>query len=172
MSGYDHLITTIKSIIYNDSLDLDLNESDVELIRSLPVNVVIPILQDVFEHETDPTIQARAYRQILSYRDFDKVGFVLDMFDKSTAGWQVAYCESLSHYKDSRAISKLSKVLLENTDPDVRFSAAEALEEIGDSTSVEALEYAIQNDQGVDYGGFSVSKMAHEALLKVRRRIE
>lgn len=172
MLANDYPTNTIKSIICNDSLDLDLPEADVVLLRSFPVDVAIPILRDIFDRETDPIVQSRAYRQILSFPDIDKVGFILDVFDKSTAGWQAAFCETLSHFHDPRAISKLCKVLLENKDPDVRFSAAEALAEIGDSTAVEALEYASQNDQSVDYEGFSISKMAHEALRKVRMRIE
>ena len=128
-------------------------------------------MRDIFERESNAKVRGRAFYAILTIQGFDRVQFLLDLFEGSSIDWQIAYYEELSRFHDSRAIAKLCNILLEDSDPDMRYTAAESLAEIGDSTAIAALEYAQANDSGTDYEGFPIADMAGEALQRIRSRI-
>jgi HEAT repeat protein len=168
----NHDRNTVMHIIYNESFEVDLPPQDIDTLNALPVDNVVCVLRDIFDEEGDLTVvKSRAYRAILGMRDFDKVQFLLDMFERSSTDWQIAYCRDLARFSDSRAIAKLCVILLEESEPDIRYAAAESLAEVGDSTTLEALKYAQQHDIGTDYEGFRVADMASEALQKIQSRI-
>ena len=168
----DYVMTAVDKIIYKDSLDTELSESDISLLNSFPAEEVVLALRVLFDKIHDDVVKSRSFHAILSIQKFDKVKFLIDIFEESSIDWQIAYCRALAQFHDSRAITKLCRVLLENTNADTRYVAAESLSEIGDSTATAALEYAQENDTGEDYEGFLVADMARQALLKIKNRTE
>jgi HEAT repeat protein len=158
-------------IIYKKSSVMDLSKQEIDLLNSFPVDKVVPTLREIFEKEDNATVRGRAFYAILTIQGFDRVQFLLDLFEGSSTDWQIAYCRELSRFHDSLAIAKLCNILLEDADPDMRYVAAESLAEIGDSTAIAALEHAQEHDTGTDYEGFPIADIAGEALQKIRSRI-
>ncbi len=167
---HDDVTSTVQGIIYNGAINIQLSESDISQLNSLPAEKAIATLRAIFDSERGGVAKSRAYHAILSVRDFDKIQFLMDAFDAASIDWQIAYCRTLAEFHDPRAVGKLSGVLLESTDADVRYAAAEALGKIGDSKAVSALQYAQQNDTGEDFEGFAIADAAREALLKIKNR--
>ncbi len=62
------------------------------------------------------------------------------------------------------------KLLLNDSDSDVRYQAAFFLGRIGDDRALPALEWAAQYDQGQDYEGDLVSARAKWALQEILSR--
>jgi HEAT repeat protein len=167
----DTFIREVVLITVKSSSSVELTNSESEFLNSFPASKVIPVLQELFENETDPTIKSRAFDAILVIQEFDKVQFLVDVLNKLSSGWRAACCGELSRFQDKRAIAALCDVLLHDSDPDVRYTAAESLAINGDRTAVEVLEYAKKHDTGEDYEGFRVADMASEALEQIRSRI-
>lgn len=136
----------------------------------MPAFQVEEALTEIFWETTDRFAKSRAFDALLKLRDFDKVKFLTNLYDKSSPDWRYVCCQSLAEFHDERAGAKLIEVVQNDPDPDVRYAATEALAEIGDLTAVDALEYVKENDRGVDYEGFSVADMAVEALQKIYAR--
>ncbi len=143
----------VKRILYKGTHDAEVSEDEAALLNSLPAEEVIPILQRVFYQERD-VIQSRAFTAIMSIQAFDKVKFLLDLINLSSPSWRAAYCEELSRFHDARAITQLCEMLEDDSDPDLRYVAAESLGKMGDATAVEALEYAQKHDKGKNMTDF------------------
>jgi HEAT repeat protein len=167
----DYVKDVVMQVIYKKSPIIDLSKQEIDLLNSLPADRLVSVLQDIFAKESNATIRGRAFFAILAIQAFDRVQFLLDLFEGSSIEWQIAYCEELSRFHDPRAIAKLCSILLEDSDPDMRYTAAESLAKIGDARAIRALEYARDNDTGNDYEGFPIADMASEALQKIRSRI-
>jgi HEAT repeat protein len=71
--------------------------------------------------------------------------------------------------EDNRIINPLASSLLNDSDPDVRYQAAIILGEIGNSEVIPALEWAVANDQGVNYEGDSISSRARWAINEINK---
>jgi HEAT repeat protein len=170
MDDFSTLVKEVTSIIINNRSPVEIFEYESELFNSLPANEVVPALLEVMNTTTDLSIESRAFDALLKIQDFDKVGFLIGLFNKSDVDWRIACGRNLSRFQDSRAVAKLCDVLLHDSDADIRYVAAESLAKIGDHTAIEALIYAIANDTGKDYEGFRVSDMANQALQQIRER--
>jgi HEAT repeat protein len=170
MNEFSALIKEVTSIAINNPSLVEITESDAEFFNSLPVSEVAPTLLEIFKTTTDPSVESRAFDALLKLKQFDKVQFLIDLFNKSSVDWRIACCRGLSRFQDPRAIVKLCDALLYDNDPDVRYVAAESLAIIGDHTAIAALEYAKAHDTGKDYEGFRVADMARQALEQIHAR--
>lgn len=160
---------------------VELSADEILALNAFPVELASQVLLKLLRESEHATISSRAFLGLLHLEGYDVVGFLIGFFDEQSmpermgdwrsSGWRTACCRRLAKCKDSRAITKLATVLLSDSDPDVRFVAAEALGDIGDQQALPALEYASQNDKGEDYEGFLVSEAAREAIAKLRARI-
>jgi HEAT repeat protein len=110
---------------------------------------------------------AEALVRIEAQTGVDLVIPLLSDFDSSVR-WHT--CGLLHDFGDERAVKPLIKVLLEDSEGDVRLAAAYALEKIGDATALPALQWAQQYDQGADYEGRLVSEVAAEAIRGILAR--
>ena len=171
----------VMRILYKQSPDIDLSEHEAALLDSLPPVESIPLLREIFDHEPDEAVKSRTFDAILAIRGFDRVQFLLDLLDQAwidlqsaydwrLVGWRLAYCRQLARFPDPRAIAKLCAILRHDPDPDMRYTAAESLAEVGDATAIAALEYAQAHDPGTDYEGFPIARMAGQALQQIRSR--
>lgn len=170
MNEFSALIKEVTSIAINNPSLVEITKSDAEFFNSLPVSEVAPALLEIFENTTNSTTRSRVFDALLKLEGFDKVQFLIELFDRSSDGWPAACCRHLSEFRDRRAIAKLCDVLLHDSDPDVRYVAAESLAIIGDHTAIEALERATAHDTGKDYEGFRVADMARQALEQIHAR--
>jgi hypothetical protein len=171
MAMNDYIRNTITQIVYKNDLDINLSDAEIDLLNSLPVDEVAPILVTIFKQESDLDTKSRAYHGILALEHFDRVQFLLDMLESSSVDWYFAYCKDLAFFHDRRAMAKLCNILLEDPEPDLRYVAAESLAEMGDTTAIAALEYAQHNDTGCDFEGFPIAEMAGQAIQKIRERL-
>ncbi len=64
-------------------------------------------------------------------------------------------------------LNPMIKLLLEDSDPDVRYNAAFILGRIGDDRALPALEWAVQYDKGQDYEEDLVSARANWAIQEI-----
>lgn len=76
-------------------------------------------------------------------------------------------CELLGASRRSEAVPLLIESLFNDPDGTNRSEAAWALGNIGDPVALPALERAIQTDDGVDYEGRPVKKIAAEAIRRI-----
>lgn len=167
----EYVKDAVMQIVYKKPPFIEPSSQDIDLLNSLPISEVVPLLRDIFDKEHNARMRGRAFYAILTIQGFDRVQFLLDLFDRSSVDWQIACCQELARFPDPRAIAKLCCILLEAADPDLRYTAAESLAAIGDATALPALDFAQQHDTGTDYEGFPVAEMAGEALQQTQRRI-
>lgn len=76
-------------------------------------------------------------------------------------------CEILGASRRNEAVPLLIDVLFNEPDGANRFEAAWGLGNIGDPAALPALKLAVQNDDGVDYEGRPVKKIAAEAIRRI-----
>ncbi|HYE67790.1 MAG TPA: HEAT repeat domain-containing protein [Anaerovoracaceae bacterium] len=172
MSSNDEIVKTIRAIIDQDLSDVDVLPAGVAVLQSYPADIVIPVLCDIFKETSNDYVQSRAYRQIITFPNFDSVQFLIEVFDQSDVNWQCAFCEDLSRFRDPRAVAKLCQIMLEHPNPDVRYNAAHALMVIGDTAALAALEYVSQQDEGVDFEEHPVADMAYTGLVKIGHKLD
>lgn len=167
----DKAISAVQKVIYGCPTNAKLGDQDVKLLNSFSKERVVPLLREIFITEKDIVAKSKAYDALLVIKNYDVVQFLLDVFDQSSIDWQIVYCTTFSHYPEPRAITRLCRVLLEHPDPDVRYTAAESLGSIGDESAIVSLERACKYDEGVDFEGFTIAKIAHTAIVKIKNRI-
>lgn len=161
----------IYQVLFNKSCDVDILDSDIELLNTLPVDSVVSILRDVYDNESDVYVRARAFSAIMSISKFDKVYFLMDILEKTPTTRHYNACYELRYFQDYRAMIKLCNILLINPDPNLRYIAAESLANFDDATVIQALETARDHDTGENFEGFPVSEMAEWALKKIHNRM-
>jgi HEAT repeat protein len=81
-------------------------------------------------------------------------------------------CELFHGYPDPRVVLPLVQVLREDTDPNVRLVAAEALYAVGDERAIPALVYAAKHDKGKDYEDRSIAHAARDAITAIQQRVK
>ena len=165
-------MTMITNIIYLDTLETELSAPEIAALNSVPADQVVPILSSIFDKETDLIVKSRAYHALMGINGYDKVGFLRDIFERSSVDWQIFNCTSLSCFQDPRAIQMLCSAALKNQDPDVRYVAADSLGALGDDTAVETLESVQKHDLGVDFEGFRIAEAARSSIVKIKSRLE
>jgi len=167
----DNIVKTVTALIIGDGTpSVEISAQEADFLNSLPTSHVASILKDIFHSTTDLVVESRSFDALLKLRDFDRVGFLIDLYDMSSIDWRCACCRHLVEFPDKRAVSKLASIVQNDPDPDVRYSAAEALAESGDLAVIDALKYAKENDQGMDYEGFPIKNIAERAIQKIRDR--
>jgi HEAT repeats len=157
------------------TLPLEVSEKDKLLLQSLNPYRCFMELQSVFLEKNGETLeeismQGYAYRCILILSDEIKLNFLISLLYYSEYEWRGVACEALMKIPNPTSILALANKLITDEHGDVRYAAAEALEEIGDETALPFLEYARDHDEGEDWATFKVSKMAAQAIQAILER--
>lgn len=71
-------------------------------------------------------------------------------------------------YGTSHVVNELIQLLNDDSYPEIRILAAQALGSIGDKRAISSLEWAAKNDHEVDYEDCPVSYVAQKALQKLK----
>jgi HEAT repeat protein len=166
----DDLRSRLVSLVHGDLKAVEISDDQEEALNALPVDLVGPLLKEEFDRAGDPSARSRLFDAMLRLNGFDRVRFLLELYETNER-WRMPCCEALGQFPDRRAVDKLCSILLTETDPDLRYVAAESLAIVGDDTALEALDHAAAHDRGEDYEGFPVSEMAADAASQVRARI-
>lgn len=149
----------------------DLNEQEIQRLNCMPVDISSKVLREIFEKESDRFVKSRSFSALLNLSSFDTVQFLVETMKKAPVDWRIVCCERLGNYLDERAIAILRVVVLKDRNPDVRYTAVEALGKIGDLETVSTLKEVHQKDKGKDYEGFPISDAAVDALKAIHRRL-
>ena len=108
---------------------------------------------------------------ILAAVDFDQsLARLLGFLRSPDTAMRWTVCGLLSRHGDERVVKPLIQVLLSDEWADIRMLAAFALGKIGDRRAIEALRYAEQHDQGVDYENRTVRDAASEAISAILQK--
>lgn len=67
-------------------------------------------------------------------------------------------------------LPSINKLLKEDTDPSIRYVAAMILGDIGNSSSIEALEWSLKHDTGVNYEDSAIADAAKFSLMKIKNK--
>jgi len=90
--------------------------------------------------------------------------FLTEVLGSQTVDWRCGACRTLLNFPGEASSALLARVLLNDSDPDVRWLAADALRIVGTENAIPALKHAISHDEGEDYEGSTVSRTAKQAL--------
>jgi hypothetical protein len=165
----DDYVTDIVLTIIN-IFPAEITEREEDLFNALPTAEVVSALQKLVYEGVNSTIRSRALDGLLKINDFDKVSFLINLFDENPK-WRTTCCKRLMDFPDKRAIIKLCEVIIQDNDPTVRFAAAEALGEIGDESAIAFLEHVNAADTGVNWEEFPVAQAANEAIKIIQMRM-
>lgn len=162
-------MNSVKDIVMKtiSSLPVEITEGEALLFNSFPINDVVPVLKNLVNEQTDATLSSRAFDALLKLNEFDKVLYLINLFDESSVDWQLVCCRHLSRFKDKRAVIKLCDIAMNATDPDVRYTAVESLGRIGDKSTIPVLEHVKMHDIGEDYEGFRIADMAGHSIDRI-----
>lgn len=159
----DIVLKTIKSI------PVEITNGEAILFNSLPTEDVVSTLKTMIHTETNTTITSRALDALLKVNNFDKVEFLINLYDQYPLKWNFTCCKELSKFQDKRAVKKLCDIALNDPDPSVRYVAIESLSVVGDETVIPMLEHVKAYDIGEDYEGFKITEIAAQAIKKIQK---
>jgi HEAT repeat protein len=160
----------IRDLIYSNPRT-HLSLEDLQFLDSLSTDIVSDILYEIYTTETCRDINAKIYQAILELQNIDKVQFFINAYDSKDSGHRTTCCQTLGDFPDSRAITKLCQIFLEDPDPSVRYFAIEAVTHFGDETVLPLLAYVRDHDTDVDYEEVPVADTAQWAINTIHRRI-
>lgn len=148
-----------------ENLPPDISTSEAEFFNSLPMNDVQRTLSQLMYESKDSMIRSRAFDGLMKLNEFDKVGFLINLFDTHEIDWGNACCDRLLNFKeDPRAVMKLCSIALQSKDPDIRYHALESLLIIKEKSILPTLYLVFENDNGSDYEGNSIKELAKKAI--------
>ncbi len=155
-----------RSIYSHDTERRSLVHQELHTYEREPLLALLDQLLD----DEDENIRTDA-AVILATVDFDRsLDRFLGFLRTPDAAMRWMVCGLLSRHGDERAMEPLIQVLLSDDWPDTRMLAAFALGKIGDRRALEALRYAKQHDQGVDYENRTVRDAASEAISAILQK--
>lgn len=144
-----------------------LTQIEISQIRYLDAPSTSAVLLDILRDSKNASHTSRAFHALMILENFDQLEFLIGFYDESSdSGWKAACLRSLPNFNHPKAIAKLCDVLVNSDDLDLRFIAAEALEMIASPLSLYALEYARENDTGLNFNDESIAFMASKAIKK------
>ncbi|MBB6100037.1 HEAT repeat protein [Deinobacterium chartae] len=156
--------------IVNGSTGPEVANSDFESLLDFPQDDVIRALEHIFVESKESFEKSRVLDALSRLPGYDFVAFLVNQFDSANSRWQEAICRELGELKDQRAISKLTEVMLNHPEPDLRFIAVEQIEKIGNTEVISGLQNVVDNDTGEDFEGFPISDRANQAIESIRQR--
>ncbi|GGR16472.1 HEAT repeat domain-containing protein [Deinococcus ruber] len=133
-------------------------------INSFDDDEIFPFLHDIFLKSDDPWSSGQALEAMVQLPHHDTLGLLADLLHDAQPERRWVACSMLAQRRGPDVTRLLCNSLLQDPDPDVRFSAAEALATAGDETAFPALEDAERYDSGKDYEGWPIARAARAAI--------
>ncbi|MFC6592331.1 HEAT repeat domain-containing protein [Deinococcus lacus] len=144
-----------------------------EFINTFDDSETYDFLRQLLRERKETALVNQAFDALIQMPRREPAQFLAEVLRHSDAGWRCAGCRALGNLgarSSSKAIQLLCTALLQDEDADVRYAAAEALEEVGDETALSALQFTIEHDKGVDYETFPIAGAAQKAVNAIQRR--
>ena len=153
-------------VLRNDEGQYVRSNAAAGLGKLLDPRAIEPLSEAVLN---DPSgyVRSEATSALYAFKDPDTIPVFVEALNDTS--WQVLYWAIIAaeHFKDSRAVPGLSRILLEHMEgtfaEDSRESAAKALGVIGDESALPALEQARDNDSSQ-----KVREAAREAIERIQ----
>jgi len=136
----------------------------IELANNFDPVEVHTFLLDLYQTSSDPWLAGQAFHILAHLQPPGGLRFLKEVLVSQDADWRCAACRTLADFPGDASSELLAHVLLTDSDPDVRWLAADSLRIVGAANAIPALQHAILYDKGEDYEGCSVANTAQEAL--------
>ena len=166
---YDAETTVRLAIGTITHLPPDITASEEEFLNSLPTHIIYPVLMDLLIAKGEANVRSRAFDALMKLTDLDTVGFLIELFRKST-DWGIACCKYMANLQDDRVIEHLSEVAKNHDDGDFRYVAVVALGNVGNNSIIPLLKSIALTDLGADYEGFPIKDAALDAISAISNR--
>lgn len=140
-----------------------------EELRKLSRAQVVEILRDMLGNP-DGNIRGDAAEELLRIDLGIGILLMLPLLDDPVPYFRQHICGLLHDFGDESVVDPLIRVILNDSDSDVRYTACYALGEVGDARAIPSLQWVHQNDLGTDYVDRPVSEMAREAIEEILER--
>jgi hypothetical protein len=147
---------------------------EVAALNVLPVEEVGRLLIERFRTPRSTYEDSRALHLLLRLERFDRVGFLIDVFDnppEPAEEWQVGLAVDLGEFDDPRALSKLIEIVRDHPSGGVRCLAMENLPRLAIALKSDAplpVLDQVAEHAGDDGLGFTVRDCARWAARKIR----
>jgi hypothetical protein len=120
-------------------------DEEIRRLNGLPPTAVVPVLLGVLHAPEQPDQDSRAYKSLLSLEGLDRAAFLIELFDSPPGpDWKVAICQDMGDYPDPRILARLTAIVRDDPDPDVRAFALESLvtvaSRLGTDAPIDVLE--------------------------------
>ena len=136
----------------------------IELANIFDPVEVHTFLSNLCQRSVDPWLAGQAFHILAHLHPPGGLTFLTEVLASQDAVWRCAACRVLLDFPGEASSALLARVLLTDSDPNVRLLAADALRTVGTENAIPALQHAILYDKGEDYEGFTVAGTAQEAL--------
>ncbi|MBZ9751737.1 HEAT repeat domain-containing protein [Deinococcus sp. HMF7604] len=126
----------------------------------------------LYQQREDQWLAGQAFSLLAHLPHPGGLTFLAEVLTSQSEEWRCAVCDKLRELPGEASSALLTRVLLSDEDPDVRWSAADALATVGTENALPVLLHVSVHDRGQDYEGFLVADAAHRAFQAVRRRLQ
>ena len=170
MSLQTRKINSLGNVVYETicNLPYTITLEEEQLLNSYPAHTVVPVLQKLVEESPDVAITSRAFDALLKLTKFDRVAYLIDLYDNNPEKWRWIVPERLSEFDEPKAVKKLCVMAMTDSDADARYLAVYSLYLMGKIETVSTLEYISKHDDGEDYEGNKIAEIAQKAIHKIK----
>ncbi len=152
-----------------------LTPDDLARLNALPTADVVALLLERFRAPRFKDQDSRALYLLLQLKHFDRVGFLIDVFDhppEPVEDWQVGLALDLGEFDDPRALAKLIEIVRDHPSGGVRCFAMENLPRLAialdSGEPLAVLDDVAEQGVGEDGLGFTVRDCARWAARTIR----
>jgi hypothetical protein len=152
-----------------------LTPDELAQLNAGPTADIVPLLIDRFRVPRLKDQDSRALYLLLQLDHFDRVGFLIDVFDhppEPAEDWQVGLALDLGEFNDPRALAKLIEIVRDHPSGGVRCFAMENLPRVAIALQSDAplpvLDDVAEQGVGEDGLGFTVRDCARWAAKTIR----
>ena len=143
-------------------------EESITTLKALDRDTLIRELGGLLDSR-DPESRSEASEALLLIDADQTIDRVLPLLTDPVSAVRWNTWGLLHDFGDRRAIPLLVRVLLDDSETDVRLMAAYVLEEIGDHSALSALRQVSESDDGTDHEARRVRDAASEAIERILR---
>ena len=140
-------------------------------MRTIGADILFPLLMSqINDSNADINVRCQANRALLNIDKNKGIELLLPLFSDSDATFRSDICGLMYEFGDERVIESLIDRMKNDSDPQIRGTAAYALGGIGSSKAIPALLETLNNDYESDKLGYSPSFCAKTAIDEIQKK--
>ncbi len=148
---------------------LDANDKIFRVLSKANRVFVVKSL-DMISRADDPEIKANAVEMLVWLERSNAITWVENLLEERDEDLRGAGCKCAAQINSAEAVALLTARLRDDPAGNVRYIAADCLEVVGNAASISALKAAVDSDEGTDFEGRPVKKMASWAIESIEKR--